>query len=253
MNTRLKNACLLTRLCRKLREQTHTDSLLFMREQRVRCLLQGSWFPVVSSPVSPSDQSIVSVDSHKLHVVAWRFVRLSSDRKYLHHASHIKKLETPPQLHELHERLDLDTISSVDSNVARSDVLINDDVDGTGKSATDKHASSTGTITRLTIFGAANSFAQARPPGESVLLELNTSNAALASEWLDGLLMLLNQQPITAGTNKLVDLLEQWSLTIRMLNLRWEDVDWERARDDTRLPVPSRSELDDNFWYDMGE
>lgn len=143
--------------------------------------------------------------------------------------------------------MDLETISSVDSSVARSDVLINDDAKGSN----DKHASATGTITRLTIFGNANTFAKTQTPGESVLLELNTGSASLASEWLDGLLMLLNQQPITADTNKYVGLLEQWSLTIRMLNLRWEDVDWERAQDDKQLPVPSRAGLDDDFWYEM--
>ncbi|THW45401.1 hypothetical protein D6D22_03560 [Aureobasidium pullulans] len=232
---------------RKLREQTHTDALLFMREQRIKCLLQGSWFPIISSATSPSDISITSSDSQKPRVTAWRFVRLSNDRKYLHHASHTKKLDKTPQLHELNERLDLETISSVDSNVARSDVLIGEDA---SRPSTDKHASSAGTITRLTIFGAPNAFAKVQS-GEAVLLELNTSSSSLASEWLDGLLMLLNQQPITADTNKLVDLLEQWSLTIRMLNLRWEDVDWERAQDDKQLPVPSRAGLDDDFWYEM--
>ncbi|KAI4724398.1 hypothetical protein E4T49_07851 [Aureobasidium sp. EXF-10728] len=233
---------------RNLREQTHTDALLFMREQRIKCLLKGAWFPIISSDTIPSDLSITPAESQKLHITAWRFVRLSNDRKYLQHASHPNKLDKTPQLHELNERLDLETISSVDSSVARSEVLLGDN---TAKASGDKHASSTGTITRLTIFGNSNTFAKTQASGESVLLELNTGSTSLASEWLDGLLMLLNQQPITADTNKLVDLLEQWSLTIRMLNLRWEDVDWERAQDNKQLPVPSRSGLDDDFWYDM--
>jgi engulfment/cell motility protein 1 len=218
-----------------------------MREQRIKCLLKGTWFPIVSSSTSPSDMSITSAESQKLRVTAWRFVRLSNDRRFLHHAFHNNKLDKVPQLHELSERLDLETISSVDSSVARSNVLIDDPANN----AKDKHASSTGTITRLTIFGNSNTFAKTQMPGESVLLELNTGSTSLASEWLDGLLMLLNQQPITADTNKYVGLLEQWSLTIRMLNLRWEDVDWERAQDNKQLPVPSRAGPDDDFWYDM--
>lgn len=217
-----------------------------MREQRIKCLLKGTWFPIISSSTSPSDISITSAESQKLRVIAWRFVRLSNDRRFLYHASHNAKLEKPPQLHELSERLDLETISSVDSSVARSDILLDD-----ANKSKDKHTSSTGTITRLTIFGNPNTFAKTQTPGESVLLELNTGSTSLASEWLDGLLMLLNQQPITADTNKYVGLLEQWSLTIRMLNLRWEDVDWERAQDNKQLPVPSRAGLDDNFWYEM--
>jgi engulfment/cell motility protein 1 len=218
-----------------------------MREQRIKCLLKGSWFPIISSSTSPSDISVTSTESQKLRVTAWRYVRLSNDRKFLHHASHNKKLDKIPQLHELSDRLDLETISSVDSSVARSDVLIDD----AANKSRDKHASSIGTITRLTIFGNANTYAKTQTPGESVLLELNTGSTSLASEWLDGLLMLLNQQPITADTNKYVGLLEQWSLTIRMLNLRWEDVDWERAQDNKQLPVPSRAGLDDDFWYEM--
>ncbi|KAH0123285.1 hypothetical protein KCU66_g8294, partial [Aureobasidium melanogenum] len=233
---------------RNLREQTHTDALLFMREQRIKCLLKGAWFPILTSSTAPSDLSITSAESQKLRITAWRFVRLSNDRKYLHHASHNVKLDKTPQLHELSEKLDLETISSVDSSVTRSDVLTGDDE---AKSPNDKPISPTGTITRLTIFGNTNIFATTQTSGESVLLELNTNSTSLASEWLDGLLMLLNQQPITADTNKLVDLLEQWSLTIRMLNLRWEDVDWERAQDNKRLPVPSRVGLDDDFWYEM--
>jgi engulfment/cell motility protein 1 len=233
-------------LSRNLREQTHTDALLFMREQRIKCLLKGTWFPIISSSTFPSDMPVTSTEPQELRITAWRFVRLSNDRKFLHHASHNSKLDKPPHLHEMSGRLDLETISSVDSSVARSDVLVDDDAN----KSNDKNAS-TGTITRLTIFGNLNTFAKTQTPGESVLLELNTGSTSLASEWLDGLLMLLNQQPITADTNKYVGLLEQWSLTIRMLNLRWEDVDWERAQDNKQLPVPSRAGLDDDFWYDM--
>lgn len=218
-----------------------------MREQRIKCLLKGTWFPIISSSTSPSDVSITSAESQKLRIIAWRYVRLSNDRRFLHHASHNNKLDKTPQLHELSEKLDLETISSVDSSVARSDILLDD----AASKPKDKHVSSTGTITRLTIFGNPNTFAKTQTPRESVLLELNTGSASLASEWLDGLLMLLNQQPITADTNKYVGLLEQWSLTIRMLNLRWEDVDWERAQDNKQLPVPSRAGLDDDFWYEM--
>jgi engulfment/cell motility protein 1 len=224
-----------------------------MREQRIRCLLQGSWFPIISSfPPSTTDASIpCTAESQKPQISAWRFVRLSNDRKYLHHACHNTKLEKTPQLHELVQKLDLENVSSVDSSVARSDVLDTHETNN-GSASNNKHVSSSSanTITRLSIFGTSHSYGL-ESGEETVLLELNTSSASLASEWLDGLLMLLNQQPITSGTNKLVDLLEQWSLTIRMLNLRWEDVDWERAQEDMNLPVPSRAELDDNFWYEM--
>ena len=71
----------------------------------------------------------------------------------------------------------------------------------------------------------------------------------MASEWLDGLLMLLNQQPITAETNKLVGLVGDYGLKIRLLNVRFEDRAW---RDPGGGPeVPSREGLDEEYWYDV--
>jgi engulfment/cell motility protein 1 len=52
---------------------------------------------------------------------------------------------------------------------------------------------------------------------ESVLLQLHPQSHTLASEWLDGLLMLLNQQPITADTNKLVTFIGGYGLAARGL------------------------------------
>lgn len=81
---------------------------------------------------------------------------------------------------------------------------------------------------------------------ESVLLQLHPQSHTLASEWLDGLLMLLNQQPITADTNKLVKLIGGYGLKIRLLNVRFEDVGIEEPI------LPSREGLDDEYYYDIG-
>src|SRR2546423_4205879 len=50
---------------------------------------------------------------------------------------------------------------------------------------------------------------------ETVLLTLYPQSHSVASEWLDGLLMLLNQQPITAETNKLIHMVSSYGLKIR--------------------------------------
>ena len=52
--------------------------------------------------------------------------------------------------------------------------------------------------------GKSNSHSRSNTSREAPLLILNPPSQSLASEWLDGLLMLLNQQPITADTNKLI-------------------------------------------------
>jgi engulfment and cell motility protein 1 len=110
------------------------------------------------------------------------------------------------------------------------------------------------TSTKITIHGylPASSHARNASEGsnagqkESVLLQLHPQSHTLASEWLDGLLMLLNQQPITADTNKLVNLIGGYGLKIRLLNVRFEDVGMEEP------VLPSREGLDDDYFYDIG-
>lgn len=75
-----------------------------------------------------------------------------------------------------------------------------------------------------------------------MLLHLHPQSHTLASEWLDGLLMLLNQQPITANTNKLVTFIGGYGLKIRLLNVRYEDVGLEEP------VLPSREGLDDEYY-----
>lgn len=82
---------------------------------------------------------------------------------------------------------------------------------------------------------------------EVVLLTLRPSSHSVASEWLDGLLMLLNQQPITAETTKLIDLVGNYGLKIRLLNVRFDDATFAGE-----VPaVPSRDGLDEDYYYDV--
>lgn len=59
--------------------------------------------------------------------------------------------------------------------------------------------------------------------------------------------MLLNQQPITAETNKLIGLVSNYGLKIRLLNVRFDDA----AFDSEEPEIPSREGLDDNYYYDI--
>ena len=72
---------------------------------------------------------------------------------------------------------------------------------------------------------------------------------SLASEWLDGLLMLLNQAPITAETSKLITLVSEYGLKIRLLNVRL-DAGVEEMEEGARV-VPSREGLDEDYWYEV--
>jgi engulfment/cell motility protein 1 len=139
-------------------------------------------------------------------------------------------------------------VSSVVSNVSAS-------APSTSSSdSTLKDAGQANTSTKITIHGYVPGASHSRQKSdgskathrESVLLQLHPQSHTLASEWLDGLLMLLNQQPITADTNKLVTLIGGYGLKIRLLNVRFEDVGMEEPI------LPSREGLDDEYYYDIG-
>ncbi|KJX93739.1 elmo ced-12 family protein [Zymoseptoria brevis] len=237
----------------QVREQLHHESLQFMKEQRIRCMLQGSWFPVPAS-----DEA------------SWRYVRLSHNRRWLHYQNYTSKGDDEPPLADLTTKIDLNTVTSVDSNVSASEPPIinvpNRESSSTLKNGAGLEVSATTktTNTKITILGNTATGLRARSTTlssnsaneEEILLELFPSTPSLASEWLDGLLMLLNQQPITKDTARLVEMMEDWGARLRMLNLRWEDVDWEALEANERggdewsaRPVPGREGVSDEYWY----
>lgn len=75
----------------------------------------------------------------------------------------------------------------------------------------------------------------------------------MASEWLDGLLMLLDQQPITAETNKIVKIFGEMGLKVRLLNVRGNDEEGIiEGIDGVEAPkMPSREGLDEDYFYEI--
>lgn len=228
----------------QVREQLYHESLQFMKEQRVRCLLKGSWFPTTAA--------ISGANPGRETQPMWRYVRLSHNRRWLHYQNYSnKRKDDEIPLEELHERIDLNNVTSVDSNVSASDPVM------TGANASTETLTNRNVIptTKITILGKASSVAA----DESTLLELLPQSPNLASEWLDGLLLLLDQQPITKTTTSLIDMMTDWGVRLRMLNLRWEDIDWSgleaRVKGLTveEREVPSREGLDDDYWYAIAE
>ncbi|KAI7249372.1 hypothetical protein KC335_g17777 [Hortaea werneckii] len=265
-----------------VREQLSRESALFMKEQRVRCLLQGAWFPTAS---------VAGASAAGVGGGGWRYVRLSHNRRYLHYRNFGEKTEgSELPLDQLPEKIDLNTVTSVESNISAAEqqqqqqqrqsqqtngVLggqANSSVEtlrtGTARDST-KHSQlqQPTTTSKITIIGTvpppgrsgATSALSLVSPGadeETVLLELQPQSISEASEWLDGLLMLLDQQPITASTTQLIDMMVDWGVRLRMLNLRWEDVDWEALEQRVKgleveeREVPSREGLaGEEYWY----
>jgi engulfment/cell motility protein 1 len=84
-------------LSRHVREELNSEAMQFVKEQRIRCLLQGAWFPV-SAPLRQR--------SAKIHIetIPWRYVRLSHNRRYLHYCDYENETSYEPKLEELPEK-----------------------------------------------------------------------------------------------------------------------------------------------------
>ncbi|RYP02676.1 hypothetical protein DL764_005666 [Monosporascus ibericus] len=232
----------------QVRNDLNQESLAFIKEQRIRCLLQGSWF---SKPAPRRDSRGESYPSRRAaDGTLWRFAKLSHNRRYLHYADFALRTAHDPTLDSLGEKVDLGTISSVVSNV----MAPNEDAKSESSSSTPKLSSvppASKHTTKITIYRYVNP-QEARKGGngeEEPLLTLYPMNHMLASEWLDGLLMLLEQAPITAETHKLIKLVGDYGFKIRRLNFR-TDAAYTGPPKGAGM-VPSREGLDDDFWYEI--
>lgn len=226
----------------QVREELKHEALQFVKEQRVRCLLSGSWFPRL---VHKSDSDNPNQSRH----LTWRYAKLSHNRRYLHYSDYVTQTSYEPMLDQLHDKIDLSTISSVVSNVSAT----TDDTSSISSTSTLKdlsHAPSKAiSNTKITINSYNSHGGNNVETSERAILTLHPQTHTLASEWLDGLLMLLNQTPITAETNKLIGLVTDYGLKIRLLNVRAEDR-FEGPADGAGL-VPSREGVDEDYFFEV--
>ncbi|TGO30195.1 hypothetical protein BPAE_0007g00730 [Botrytis paeoniae] len=238
----------------QVRDELKHEALLFVKEQRIRCLLEGAWFPRIIQPKTVSEEGSSSTKSlgRRIPTTSWRYVKLSHNRRYLHYFDFDHQLSKEPTLDQLLEKIDLSTISSVVSNVSAS----HDDGSSISSSSTlkDANPSKANTTTKITI----NSYVtENKPqqddtdPAEKAILTLMPPTHSLASEWLDGLLMLLNQAPITSETNKLVSLVSEYGLKIRLLNVRLDEGNGYGGPQVGQGKVPSREGLDEDYYYEV--
>ncbi|KPM44684.1 hypothetical protein AK830_g1863 [Neonectria ditissima] len=221
----------------QVREELKQEALQFVKEQRIRCLLEGSWF---TKPTPKRDNN--SGSKHRLFTpTPWRYAKLSHNRRYLHYADFEEQTAQEPSLDSLGEKIDLSTISSVVSNVSAADEVKSTDSGVTAKTTT----------TKITVYSFVNPANPAKGPDnqEHPILSLWPLSHSLASEWLDGLLLVLNQAPITAETNKLVNMVSEYGLKIRLLNVRMD------SAFDGPVPgagvIPSREGLDDDYFFEV--
>ncbi|KAJ5808943.1 hypothetical protein N7474_010212 [Penicillium riverlandense] len=81
---------------RQVREELQHEALQFVKEQRIRCLLQGAWF----SLDAPKSESAATQKSR----AAYQYVQLSHNRRYLHFGEFDSMADKAPELDSLPEK-----------------------------------------------------------------------------------------------------------------------------------------------------
>lgn len=224
----------------QMRDELDYEALQFVKEQRIRCLLAGAWFPNgLLNPTNPPSQ---------------RYVRLAHNRRFLHYADFDARRDEAPVLEELLKKIDLTSVF-VSSNISTTP----EPSSSTSTLKAFQNSMSTGTIsihgylptdsrpTSPNTHARAGSTTAKTSRKEVILLTLHPQTQSLAVEWLDGLRMLMNQPPITSETEKLIAMVRDYGLKIRLLNVRFDDI--ALAAD---VPeIPSREGLDEDYFYDI--
>ena len=237
----------------QIRDELDHEALQFVKEQRIRCLLAGAWFPNGqgrdndNGAITKQDPSLANPTSH-------RYAKLAHNRRFLHYADFDVRGDEEPSLESLLEKIDL-TGASVTANISTPSELNSSTTTlKAAKRSISKntisihgHVSSNSRPTSAKTHSRAGSTATKTPRKDVTLLNLHPESHSLAVEWLDGLRMLLNQQTMSKETEKLVAMVRDYGLKIRLLNVRFDDM----ALAADAPEIPSREGLDEDYYYDI--
>lgn len=86
---------------RQAKDELHHEALQFVKEQRIRCLLQGTWFP---TGLFEADGPLKKMDPHSSATSHYRYVQLSHNRRYLHWGDFDNMGDQEPELESLPDR-----------------------------------------------------------------------------------------------------------------------------------------------------
>jgi len=195
---------------RNLRAKLFKESYEFVKQQRLHCLMQGSWF-INGIPTSMTSTREPGKRPHR----PWRFLRLDNSMKFLHYVDSPFKFGVRTGFEDLPEKIEVAAIKEIAINSCAAPSGINKDHD---------HVD-------LAPQGAAlnsspHSFSLLNDSAVSLADQVAT-DASRWADWTDGLNMLRKDgghvaTPETAG---FVHALTEIGLKIRLLDLSGEQVD----------------------------
>lgn len=86
---------------RQVRDELSHEALQFVKEQRIRCLLRGAWFPHGLGGYKAEGVPVTKQDLKRSVPSSYRFVKLSHNRRFLHYADFDTQGDSEPGLDTL--------------------------------------------------------------------------------------------------------------------------------------------------------
>ncbi|KCV70151.1 hypothetical protein H696_03610 [Fonticula alba] len=217
---------LLKPTCRSLRDKIHKEVGDFVRNQRLQCMMNGSWFPVFA-PRGGRQRN------------AFRFFRLSPNRRFLHYEDFSEILDSPPELPNLPKRVDL-----------------SDATDLALYSASPLFARNRGRVDDEPVDWMKWTFSVMGQEEGVSLVDFVAESQSQFSEWTDGFRILLGRTISSASgqikeTDDFINTLLDYELQLRLLEIRLGQVNIPNEAPLRPPPPPSLAFLPsphDNAW-----
>ncbi|KAL7421273.1 hypothetical protein Q5752_004158 [Cryptotrichosporon argae] len=181
---------------RELKEKVNKEAYDVVSEQRVACMIQGSWFNSANILLPGVHTSVRATSAKPL-----RFVRLHPNKRTIAWGEFAKRTDAPPSFESLRERIDVANITDIRLSTG---CAIN--------------SRSPNLVSKLSFSLMASD--------NLSLLDLDAVHAAQMAEWTDGLRIVKGEggmaHPESAG---FVHVLTELSLKVRLLDITGDGIE----------------------------
>ncbi|KAL7415875.1 hypothetical protein BDY24DRAFT_380361 [Mrakia frigida] len=231
---------------RNLRNALFEECFTFVKQQRINCLLEGSWFMHGTSIKTYAREPSRNIPR------GWTFIRLAPNRKSLGYLETQHQHATKPTMEDLNERIDISLISEIALRTSyptsKSHNVVSFNAPGSTKGDTMRPSGSNqGSLGGGGVLKVANDLSfSLLAGGEMSLLDVVALDRAQFSEWTDGLNLLRSDQArvATQETKDLIEQLTDIGLKLKLLDLSGEMV----SIPTTLIAPPPPSNVD--FFFD---
>nr|ODO03704.1 hypothetical protein L204_00040 [Cryptococcus depauperatus CBS 7855] len=185
---------------RSLKEKVGKEVWEVICEQRIGCMLQGSWFNSATI-VTPGLATV----ARPSHVKPLRFLRLSEDKKVIAWDDFSQR-HGSPSFESLSRRLQLSEISAI-------------------RTQTSHAVNSRSPLASKLSFSLISNSSTGIGSSELSLLDVDAIHAAQLAEWSDGIRVLKDEGMVSQDSANYVHVLTELALNVRLLDITGDGVE----------------------------